>query len=215
MSGEELAMEIEKLSLSELKKYEKYVPGLGNFPSRFCTTDYDDFVGVLYKDIDTIVAEMEENPEHYMKDSEDRLTIQIKISLRLMGYEANHDAKIGGHTDLSVKKPSQNWLWIGEAKLYGGPKYLMTGFKQLTTRYSPGNYNNNQGGMLIYIQKKDAKMLMDKWGKMLVSEGDISESFACGVNPLSFYSKHKHQRTGLDFTVRHIPFVLYFDPRDR
>ena len=36
----------------------------------------------------------------------------------------------------------------------------------------------------------------------------------CSVNPLSFYSTHNHQRTGSEFKVRHIPFVLHFNPQD-
>jgi hypothetical protein len=42
----------------------------------------------------------QENPELRRNDGEDRLTIEIVNVLRGMGYNAGHETKIGGHTDL-------------------------------------------------------------------------------------------------------------------
>ncbi|SJM91465.1 conserved hypothetical protein [Crenothrix polyspora] len=207
-------MGLDAMSLSQLKEFQGDIPALGNFPERILAETYEEFVSVLYKDIDAIVLNIEENPELRKNDSEDRLTIEIKSSLTHMGYSASHDTKIGGHADLIVKKKS--WLWIGEAKIHSSYDYLFQGFQQLTTRYSTGSYNNCEGGMLIYIRKRNIQQIMQKWEEHLKKKDEVTELkiSKCPVNPFSFYSTHHHQRTNLPFKVRHIPFNLYFFPED-
>ena len=209
-------MSLDALTLSQLKGFQDYIPELRNFPERILIRTYEEFISVLYKDIDAIVADMEENPELRNGDKEDRLTIEIKSFLKHMGYDASHDSKIGGHADLVVKK--NNWLWIGEAKIHSTYDYLFQGFQQLTTRYSIGSHNNCEGGMLIYIHNQSVGKVMSKWKEHLEGrKEDVCnlETFECPANPLSFYSTHSHQRTDQTFKVRHIPFNLYFAPQDR
>jgi hypothetical protein len=208
-------MALDELSLSKLKELQDDIPALGNFPERILVKTYEEFVSVLYKDIDAIVADVEENPELRQKHSEDSLTIEIKGNLKHMGYNASHETKIGGHADLVVKK--QNWLWIGEAKIHSSYDYLFKGFQQLTTRYSTGSYNDCQGGMLIYIKIGNVEQIMKKWEEHLKGKEEVTglETSQCTVNPISFYSTHHHQRTNLLFKVRHIPFNLYFSPEDK
>ena len=208
-----------ELSLKTLKDFQDDIPEIGNFPDRYLAQTYDDFILVLYKDIDKIGGLMEENPE-LLKGTddkeEDRLTIEIIRILKFAGYTASHDEKIGGHCDLVVKK--RNWTWIGEAKIYRDTySWLYKGFQQLSTRYSTGGYNNCQGGLLIYIRVARAKQIMDNWKSHLEENEKINniQFFQCSVNPLSFYSEHLHQRTDLPFKMRHIPFCLHFDPKDK
>jgi hypothetical protein len=183
--------------------------------ARWLVATYDDFIEVLYKDIDDIVSSLQENPELYQKDrSEDRITVEIKKMLNHMGYDAAHDVKHGGHTDLLVKKDV--YIWIGEAKIHSSYDYLWQGFQQLTTRYSSGDSNQKDGGLLIYIFQKDAKTVMDEWMKHLSSknlEGYTSET--CKKRSLSFFSNHRHTKSGLIFRTRHIPVMFHFDPKDR
>ncbi len=206
-----------KLSLENLNSFSDDVVGIGNFANRMLAGTYEEFISVLYDDIDKIVSKMEENPELLIKTSEDALTIQIINSLHFMGYDSSHETKIGGHADLVVKKPIKNWLWIGEAKIHKDYAWLLKGFNQLTTRYSTGNDNNCQGGLLIYIRNINAKNVMDKWKEHLEKQDDIEELkiTPCPNNSLSFYSSHNHQRTGLEFKVRHVPLVLCFKPQDK
>lgn len=205
-----------EFSLKTLKDFSEDVPGIGNLPNRMLASSYDDFVITLYKDIDVIVAKMEENPELLKNDTEDRLTVDVKNQLCAMGYDAFHEAKIGGHADLVVKKQATNWTWIGEAKVHKNYKWLLKGFQQLTTRYTTGGYNNCQGGLLIYIRNANAKNVMEKWKDYLEKQNNIKglKIIPCRVNPLSFYSKHNHQRSGSPFKIRHLPFILHFNPQD-
>ena len=206
-----------KSSLETINSFSDDVPGIGNFANRVLAGTYEEFISVLYDDIDKIVERMEENPELLKDDSEDRLTIDIKNQLCATGYDASHETKLGGHVDLVVKKLIKNWIWIGEAKIHKDYAWLLKGFNQLATRYSTGNDNNCQGGLLIYIRNINAKNVMDKWEEHLEKQDDIEELkiTPCPNNSLSFYSSHNHQRTGLEFKVRHVPLVLCFKPQDK
>jgi hypothetical protein len=207
-------MSIEKLNLRQLKELEDNIPILGNLVSRVLANTYEEFIKVLYKDIDNIISILEENPELRKDDSEDRLTIEIISNLRCQGYDASHEQKHGGHTDILVKK--NNYIWIGEAKIHSSYDYLWQGFQQLTTRYSTGNDNQKDGGLLIYIKNKNAKSIMDKW-KDFLKDKSLPEykCIPCSQKQLAFFSEHIHEKSGLPFRVRHIPVLLYFNPKDQ
>lgn len=201
-------------SLEYIAAFEDLVPEIGDFASRLLIKNYQDFINRLYVNIDKIISELQKNPEILQHDSEDRLSISIKSSLNSMGYKASHDQKIGGHCDLIVEG-RYNWIWIGEAKIYNGYQYLMKGFNQLTTRYSTGDLNQNHGGLIIYIKKLNAAEIMNKWGDTLKEEG-ITNISDCNIRPkLSFYSQHLHERSGLNFHVRHMAVMLGFEPKDK
>lgn len=205
---------ITNLSLKDLKNFEKFIPGLAGFPSRLLVETYDEFIAELYETIDKIISLKEENPELYDQDKEDRITIEIKNSLCLLGYNASHEQKVGGHTDLLIRK--NEYLWIGEAKIHSSYDYLWEGFQQLATRYSVGSNNQKDGGLLIYIRVKDAKQVMEKWKDHLSSKQLSNYSLdSCLKRDLAFFSKHKHDRSGELFRVRHIGITLYFNPQDK
>ncbi|MEH2278671.1 MAG: hypothetical protein V7K40_28780 [Nostoc sp.] len=208
-------MSIENLSLLELQKYEANIPELSGFISRILTKTYDDFIEVLYKDIDTVIFAKEENPELYQSDKkEDRLTVEIMQQLRRMGYQASHDTKIGGHADIVVRK--KEYIWIGEAKIHKDYEYLWQGFQQLNTRYSTGDCNQKDGGLLIYIFVQNTKSVMEKWQEYLSAKNLNNYAyFFCRNRSLAFFSTHIHERSGQLFTVRHMPIILHFSPKDK
>ncbi|MCC3472682.1 MAG: HEAT repeat domain-containing protein [Microcoleus sp. PH2017_15_JOR_U_A] len=175
----------------------------------------DDLIRTLYKDIDKVISQIQENPELRQEDSEDRLTIDIVKSLDLLGYNVSHETKIGGHADIVIRK--NDFLWLGEAKIYGdNNNYLWEGFLQLTTRYSIGDDNQQNGGLLIYIRQEDASSIMKKWQNYLLEKSLPDYSFRlCQMRSLAFISTHKHERSGLLFHVRHIPVILHFAPKDK
>jgi hypothetical protein len=203
-----------KDSLRKLQEFEDLIPEFAGFPSRILAETYDEFIQVLYEDIDKITYLLQENPELHQNDTEDRLTLDIMRSLRCLGYNASHESKIGGHADLVVRKGK--FIWIGEAKIHHDYEYLWKGFQQLTTRYSTGDNNQNDGGLLIYIKVRNAKEVVEKWQELLASKdlpGYLMQP--CKARDICFFSIHQHQRSGRNFKVRHIPIILYFNPQDR
>ena len=174
----------------------------------------DDFIRIFYKDLDQVIYRIEENPELRQKDTEDRLTIDIVNQLRSLGYDAAHDSKIGGHADLAVRK--SDFVWLGEAKIYTDNNYLWEGFQQLTTRYSIGDSNQRNGGLLIYLREGDASSIMKKWQNYLLEKSLPDYSYRpCKMRSLAFISTHRHERSGQAFHVRHIPVMLHFAPKDK
>ena len=197
-----------------LRELELLVPKIARLSSRELVDAYDKFVEILYEDIDEIIQDIQENPELRKDDAEDRLTIEILLNLRRLGYDASHDTKIGGHTDLFVKH-NKGYKWIGEAKIHDGNAYLWGGFMQLTERYSIGDDRQKDGGMLIYLKISDADKVMKSWENYLASQNlQDYEHHPCSKNSLYFFSKYKHTKSGLIFTVRHMIVLLYFKPQD-
>lgn len=208
-------MPFDKFTLKELKEFEKISPLLAGFPSRILAEGYNDFIDILYDDIDKTIYQIEENPELRQNDKEDRLTIDIKNQLRCMGYDASHDSKIGGHADLVVRK--NNFLWIGEAKIFhGGYDHIWEGFLQLSTRYSTGDSNQKDGGIFIYIRHQNASLILENWKKKL-SEKELPNYICvpCKKRRISFFTSHTHEGSGQNFEIRHMPVILYFQPKDK
>lgn len=214
------ALEPNPLDDLTIRKYREFSSATGNteferFLKRATASSYEQFISVLYNDIDNIIAGIQENPELRLKDDENRLTIDIVHMLKMLGYNADHDRKIGGHTDISVRGKNHH-LWIGEAKIHGGYDDLYSGFKQLCTRYSTGDHNQDRGGLIIYIRNKDAAKVIREW-KERFQDCDLEELVLshCPERPdFVFYSTHKHERSGRPFCVKHIGVMLYFDPKD-
>jgi len=197
-----------------LRQIEAFDPFTTRFITRRLANTYDKFVEILYEDIDEIIQYIQENPELRKGDIEDRVTIEILGNLRHQGYDASHDTKIGGHTDLLVKN-NKGYKWIGEAKIHDGNAYLWGGFMQLTERYSIGDDRQKDGGMLIYLKISDADKVMKNWENYLASQNlQDYEHHPCSKNSLYFFSKYKHTKSGLIFTVRHMIILLYFNPQD-
>lgn len=201
-------------NLRSLKDLGELVPELGDFIHRIYPENYDEFIENLYIDIDKIIKLIEEDPEVRKDDGEDRLTVEIRGMLLSRGYMTSHDEKTGGHADLVVRK--KDYVWIGEAKKHDGYDWLLKGFKQLTTRYTTGDTNQDNGGLLIYIFGKDANRVMIRWQEFLTTQSLSDYSCEpCKKRELAFFSKHTHDKSGLPFRVRHMPILLYFSPQDR
>ncbi|WP_285351893.1 hypothetical protein [Pseudomonas sp. ME-P-057] len=208
---------LEDFTVAQLRALGSLVPGVSIFFDRLLARTYEDFISVLYRDIDSVLSGFQESPELLKLDGEDRLTSEIKRGLKLIGYAATHDEKIGGHSDLVVRGKKEGFLWIGEAKIHSGYDYLYQGFQQLTTRYTTGDVNQDCGGMLIYIKTNDAASVISAWRAHLASKGlEEYAEFDCIDRPrFVFYSVHKHERSGASFKVKHIGVILGFDPKDR
>lgn len=205
---------IDQLNLRELEILESHIPLLAGFPQRILANTYEKFVHALYITIDKIIYGIEENPELTLNDSEDRITVEIKRGLRLIGYEASHDQKVGGHTDLLVRY--SEFLWIGEAKFDNSLGYIFEGWLQLNSRYSTGGSNQGGGGILIYIRREKAAKLMEDWKQYLSRKGIENLAIApCPNRSMTFMSCHPHERSGLPFSIRHMPIMLHFKPKDK
>jgi len=200
-------------SINSFEEYARNDPSLMNFLQRAAVKTYQEFIEILYKDLDIIFLDLMRNPELRGKDDEDRLTIEIVSNLRRLGYKAKHDEKNGGHTDILVEK--HTFQWIGEAKIDRGSKYIYKGFQQLSTRYVNAIPGQNHAGIIVYIRQPNMLAVMKKWEDYLLLTRDGIKTTKCLLSEYSFISTHVQKRSGEALYVRHMPISLYFNPEDR
>jgi hypothetical protein len=184
--------------------------GAKRFMQRNAPSSYDEFCESLYADLDTISYEMSEGRKYRGQDSEDRTSIDIVAQLRRLSYCATRESLHGGHVDVVVTK--NDFVWLGEAKIYGGPARLFGGFNQLTTRYASGHPNCFRGGMLIYFYEKNVEKKLKDWQQFLKKKVVGVELRDCEKNRAAFFSNHQLD-SGYGYEVRHIPFFFHFDPQ--
>jgi hypothetical protein len=216
--ADKFEMQLESLSLADFKNLRELRPDCARFADFILVQTYEEFVNILYQNIDECIRLMEGGRNLRKNDGEDRLTEDFRMFLRAKGYQARHDENINGHSDLVVSQKDKPYLWLGEAKIHdGGYTYLRQGFDQLTTRYSLGTEDAFHGGLLIYIRQPKAAKIIATWKKRLAAFklDDYSES-ECAMKPnLAFFSTHCHESSGLPFTVRHMAIVLHHNPQDK
>lgn len=176
--------------------------------------DYSDFISTLYEDLDICVQEFQKSPELRQNDSEDRLTEEVNVQLRRLGYDATHDTSAGGHVDITVKLGTLTW--VAEAKK---DQKFIEGFLQLSTRYRPasGDPNHNAAGLIFYLvnNSKNVAEKLASWLKEMQAQNlPDFQSHACNRNPFAFFTSHKAEWSGLPIHIRHLMVGMHHDPQD-
>jgi len=194
--------------LEDLSKNNKYI---ANFKNRFSIETYDEFIEQLYKDIELIITDLEETRDT-ISQTEDSITVQIKNNLKQQCYSAEHGVKDGGHVDLKVQ--FKDFKWIGEAKKWGGAKYIYGGVEQLITRYTTGLHNQTNGGVLIYFFCGDIKSKISELIDYIDNLTNPKFTIEKIPNSFSFVSIHTHQTSELDFKIKYFPAIFHFAPND-
>ena len=204
------------ITLAHLEALLLTDPDTQLFLERRLAHAYDEFVSVLKKDLDRIVQKLEDRKQLYFAAKEDPISMYVVDLLDECGYDVLHDPKIGGHIDILVRGRKKGFQYIVEAKRdYGGMSWIEEGMQQLCARYSSGGQFNDQGALLIYCQKKDAAATLGSWRTALVAETkyvqlDVQNDAQKPL--LAFVSTHKHDTSGLPYTVRHMVVGLYHKP---
>lgn len=190
-------------------------PQTERFFDRSLAQTYEQFIDVLYRDIDRVLQKVQERKQIFCDKNEDEITMYICDLLDFVGYQCSHDTKMGGHIDIVIRGKQESFLWLGEAKRDNGPAWIGSGFEQLCSRYSTGGNNQQHGGILVYIQGKDAATIFNNWRNHLptltqYSDLQISE---CSRTPATaFVSTHLHETSGLPYEVRHMSVALFHSP---
>lgn len=202
--------------------------------------DYQDFLGMLYDDIDSIIKKLSKNKNIYnqgMKDNpkngEDLINTIICNMLEMSGWTARHDTSVNGHSDIVVEVLGESYQWLGEGKIYGTSgtnSYIYKGLKQLLYRYSTGLDNENAGGILMYVNStgKNQADILNDWKNFLHNKNnetvnDDNEEMPyspvisdrnCSKQSLAFFTTHKHPSTGLNYDIRHMIIDFRYEPKD-
>ncbi|WP_155633062.1 MULTISPECIES: hypothetical protein [Burkholderia cepacia complex] len=175
---------------------------------------YEEFVSVLYRDLDEIFQRLESSRPVYYKASEDAITTAIVHQLKMASYVANHDADNNGHCDLVVEsRHNQKFKWLGEAKIDRGPTYDWGGWLQLTHRYSNAAPGSDHGGLLLYMRDEDAAKRLATWAQHLNDHGHLCTfEDANGRGILAFSTETKDPGSGTQYKIRHMAVSLFHQP---
>lgn len=210
-----MAFDKNNFSYASLEFAAQVDDGAARFLRRLECDSYDKFAAMLYIDLEQTISLIEKNASLHQKDGEDRLSIEIINILTGFGFIARHDEFINGHSDIVVTY--KKFMWIGEAKIHSTYDYLMEGFVQLCDRYSIGNEDDCEGGLLFYVKGNNTLNVVEKWKETLLASKihGLTVSQCNTRSYLSFYSVHKHPKSGLPYKVRHIGVILGFEPKDK
>ena len=195
------------ISTEQIEALAKVDTNLKNLFERKLACDYQQFVHILYEDLDDSLAHLTQSRHLYKNSSEDQLSLQIISFLKGRYYDAEHDPQHGGHVDILVKDQWGKNEWIGEAKIWGGVEYAMDGWNQLHKRYSAGTHRDNHGGILLYVKVKNARQKLEDWVdhlKSSISGLEVQDD----SNSLIKTTTSIHEGSGLEFYVRHMAVVL-------
>lgn len=158
------------------------------------------------------IDQLVRNRKYKQGFSEDQKTVEIASIMQGIGVPAVHDAKIGGHTDLSVEM-RDGFLWLAEAKNWAGCAWTFKGFRQLMTRYATGLPAQDNGAIIIYFEQERAASLLQRWRSQLSRLGAVTRN-ATEVADLAFRSCHIHRGTDRPFYIKHLAVPLYWNPED-
>lgn len=173
---------------------------------------YSDFTGMINVQLRRIIKAMIRNAEQFQDLNEDRITFHIISQYNAIGFQAQHGVMIGGHVDISISY--EEYLWLGEAKIHSSYTTLQKGWEQLTSRYSTGMADEDDGAFLIYNFNADALSVTKAWREHLISNYPGLE-FEFDDADLNFSTKNTHVRSGRPYYVTHYNIPLHHDPKDR
>ncbi len=179
---------------------------------------YEQFVDLLYQNIDEIVSELLSNSEDFLDAEEDYISNCICRSLVDRRFNAVREAQENGRADIRVKKGS--FKWIAEAKRATSMINVREGLLQLLTRYSKGEGNATSGGLFIYIQgekNREAEFMSNWINNELVNQQvvKIMSSNPCSLKPTCFITNLIHPGSLNEYKLRSMPISFFHNPQDK
>ncbi|KAA8389638.1 hypothetical protein FOH24_08805 [Acetobacter tropicalis] len=172
---------------------------------------YKDFLIVVYKALEVSIRQVSMQRKHRQNATEDQITAMIVGYFRTQGLTtAVHDPDIGGHVDIAIELDN-GYLWLAEAKKWAGCSWIMSGYKQLLTRYATGLNNQDHGALLIYFFEERPQTLMKKWFDQIQNKYKILSNLN-KIGSFEFDSTQIHKSTENPYYIRHIGVPLLWRP---
>jgi hypothetical protein len=175
-------------------------------------TDQAQFESAFDGLLEQAVMTLESNKKNFSGLDEVGLSAVLAASMTGFGLAVSQETHSNGHVDLTFNgiycNPSRKI--IGEAKIYKGPEYHISGIEQLLGKYTTGRECRAQ--LIVYFRTPKIENLVKK------IRDRMDKDRPCGqVGPTvnhnlkwSFLSSHQIH-TGGQHEVGHIGCNLYFD----
>jgi len=158
------------------------------------------------------VSKLEANKLNYKNLDEEGLSAVLAATLTTGEISVTQEQNSNGHVDLTVKlnNSSPQRIKLGEAKIWHGEKYHVSGLDQLLNRYTTGR--ECRGFVISYVKIKDIKDLFEKLRKYIDEEKPFNLEGLCEDHNIkwSFLSKHKHD-SGELVAICHLGCNMHID----
>lgn len=206
------------MTVAQLRAIELTNPQMPQYGHRMTCSSYQDFLRILYIELNAIIASLVKDANVMQAHSENAINADICRQLCRLGYDAQHDRNNRGHTDISIDYGVYGW--IGEGKKVKGVNnsHLGDGYDQLVHRYVPGTPDSEEAGLLIYSYAPDAKHVLAAWCDALTKKNAAQAGYADSMwysikkKGFEFTSLNKHVSTGATLTIKHIIVSLHWSP---
>lgn len=158
------------------------------------------------------VSKLEANKLNFKNLDEEGLSAVLAATLTTGEISVTQEQNSNGHVDLTVKlnNSSPQRIKLGEAKIWNGEKYHVSGLDQLLNRYTTGR--ECRGFVISYVKIKDIKDLFEKLRKYINEEKPFNLEGLCEDHNIkwSFLSKHKHD-SGELVAICHLGCNMHID----
>lgn len=151
------------------------------------------------------IMHLESNKKHFEKLDEEGLSSVLCAFLTIPGLTVSQEKHSNGHVDLTIEAdhctPARKKL--GEAKIYNGPAYHLSGLMQLLGRYTTGR--EGRGLLIVYFRKQNIAGLIQTLRERMNAERPLRQQGDTTNHLLrwSFLSTHAHS-CGENLEVGHI-----------
>lgn len=158
------------------------------------------------------VSKLEANKLNYKNLDEEGLSAVLAATLTTGEISVTQEQNSNGHVDLTVKlnNSSPQRKKLGEAKIWRGKEYHVSGLDQLLNRYTTGR--ECRGFVISYVKIKDIKDLFEKLRKHIDEKKTFKLEGLCEDHNIkwSFLSKHKHD-SGELVAICHLGCNMHID----
>lgn len=170
----------------------------------------DEFEAAFEVLLEKAVSHLEMNRKNFRQLDEEGLTAALAGKLSMPGLTVTQETNSNGHVDLTIEAdhctPQRKKL--GEAKIYAGAAYHISGIEQLLGRYTTGR--EGRGLLVVYVRKKNIKELLAKLREQLDAVLPHGQTVPSRDHTLkwSFITRHSHS-SGEELSLSHIGCNLH------
>ncbi|MFX4223301.1 MAG: hypothetical protein ACMVO3_21395 [Thalassobaculum sp.] len=121
-----------------------------------------DFEKAFDQFLEKAISGMEMNSSNFESLNEVGLTGVLSLALTMPGIVVHQESHSNGHVDITIEADcfAASRRKLGEAKIYNGPAYHISGLSQLLGRYTTGR--EGRGLLVSYVRKNNVKGLIEK-----------------------------------------------------
>lgn len=156
------------------------------------------------------VARLESNSRNFESLDENGITAALALAITIPGLDVTQETNSNGHVDITIQTENTHPIRkkLGEAKIYNGKAYHISGLEQLIGRYSTGR--EGRGLLIVYFKCPNIANHVTRLRGDLDIELPMKQQGACRDHCIrwSFLSGHLHS-SGELLEVWHIGCNLY------